>query len=101
MDIDKLKRIEEMRLIAREKIRKENQPMSIWLKEDAVKFDLPADEIICALCYEIEEKNSIIEQIKGLINNYADRFYEDKLEPDKIMLDCDSMKRNSLKLLEQ
>jgi len=41
---------------------KENQPMSEWLKEDAVRLDLPDEEIIIALCEEIEKKNNIIEE---------------------------------------
>lgn len=44
------------------KDRKEHQPMSEWLKEDAVNYDLPPEEIIQALCEEIEKlKDSLIE----------------------------------------
>jgi len=40
----------------------EYQSMSEWLKDDAVKLDLPSEEIIQALCEEIERKNNTIEK---------------------------------------
>lgn len=44
--------------------------MSKWIKEDAVDLDLPSEEIIHALCFEIEEKDALIreseEKVKDL-----------------------------------
>lgn len=52
-----------------------DQKMSQWLKEDAVKLDLPPEEIIHALCFEIEEKSKEIERLKKekewLLNSFV------------------------------
>lgn len=46
-----------------------NQPMSEWLKDDAVNFDLPSEEIIQALYEEIEKYKQVLE-FYGNRNNY-------------------------------
>ena len=47
----------------------QNEPMSEWLKKDAVRLDLPDEEIIHALCFECERYRVAINEMQHKVNH--------------------------------